>query len=213
MTPAVSRAVMTLAVSCLGQCRHEWALAMQGEFEAAREDGKPLSFALGCLAAAWRDLPAHEEGRFMIASHLLAFVLMVPTAALLLSSMLAGFPYSYLGAVEAQALLEASRGPAPLLSDANRSALPPLAALLVLLAGSHLRIAWLVLERDWTRVAAAAALAAAATVTLILFTTLVFSYCAAAPAHLAVLAIELGCLSALARWHSGSVVSSAEAPT
>lgn len=213
MNAALSRAVMALAVSCVGRRRREWGRAMEGEFEAAREDGKPLVFALGCLIAAWRELPAHEEGRFIIASHLLAFVLLVPTAALLASSILADFPFSYLGPPGAQSLLEATGAQKPLLSEANRSALPPLAALLALLAASHLRIAWLVLERDWARAAGAAAMAAAATVTLILFTTLTFAYSAAAPAQAAALAIELAAVSALARWHARSFDSAAEAPT
>jgi hypothetical protein len=205
MSALLSRAVMALAMSCISERRRDWALAMEVELEAAREDGKPLSFASGCLIAAWRELPTHEEGRFLIASHLLAFLLMIPIAALVASSMLADFPYSYLGS--------ASGGQGPVLSDGNRSALPSLAALLVLLAVSHLRIAWLVLERDWSRLAAATAMAAAATMSLILFTALVFAHSAAAPAQAALLAMELAAISALARWHARSFEGPPEAPT
>ncbi|HEX8215176.1 MAG TPA: hypothetical protein VF582_06855 [Allosphingosinicella sp.] len=200
MIAALSRAVMALAVSCLGDDRREWALAMEAEFEAAKEDGKPLAFALGCLVAAWRELPAHEEGRFMIASHVLAFVLILPTAALL-AGMAADFPVAQGGA---HGLLEAIGGREPLLSEANRSAVPALAALAALLAAAHVRIAWLVLERDWERIAAVGALAAAAMVTLVIFSVVVFAYFGFALGQAAALAVELAAISALARWHGRS---------
>jgi hypothetical protein len=205
--------LVAVAVRSLGHHRREWALAMEVEFEAASADGKPLTFALGCLAAAWRELPAHEEGRFTIASHALAFLLIIPTAALLLSSLLAGFPVSYLGQVGAGGWLELAGGQKPLFSDANRSAVPPLAVLVLLLAASHLRIAWLVLERDWERVAALGMLMAAATMALTIFTSLVFAYGASALAQAAMLATELAIISALARWHARSFGGPSEALT
>jgi hypothetical protein len=211
MMAAVARAVMAMAVRCLGDRRREWALAMEAEFEAAREDGKPLSFALGCLTAAWRELPAHEEGRFTIASHVLAFVLLIPTAALLVSSLVTDFPTSYLGRIEGFGLPDVIGGQEPLLNEATRSAVPSLAVLLVALAASHLRIAWLVLERDWARVAALGTLLAAATVTLIIFTGVVFASCAFPLTQAAALAIELASISALARWHARSFGGSPEA--
>ena len=202
MRAALARAVLAVAVSCLGDRRRDWALAMQEEYEAARADGNALSFAWGCLVAAWSELPRHEEGRFRIASHVLALVLLLPTAALLVTSMVSGFPYSY---------LEAVGGPEPLLSEGNLSAVPSLALLLVMLAASHLQLAWLVLERDWPRVAALGTLLAAATVTLLLFTALVFvSF--AIPLLLGVaLAIELTAIHALARWHGRPFAGAADA--
>ena len=149
MTASLSRALMSLAVRCLGHDRRDWGLAMQGEFEAASAEGKPLSFAWGCLAAACRELPAHEEGRFSIASHMLAFVVLLPTAALLVSSLIIAFPLSYLRRLDGFGLLDALGGQDPLLSEANLSVVPLLALLLAAIAATHLRIAWLVLERDW----------------------------------------------------------------
>jgi hypothetical protein len=213
MMAAVSRAVMAVAVSSLGNRRREWALAMQVEFEAARADGKPLIFALGCLAAAWRDLPAHEEGRFTIASHLLAFVLIIPTAALLASSVVADFPVSYLGQIGSGGWMDLSGGQTPLLSDGNRSAIPPLATLIVLLAGAHLRLAWLVLERAWERAAALGMLMAAATMALTIFTSIVFVYCASALTQALILTVELASIWALARRHARSLGGSSEALT
>ena len=54
MTAAISRAVMALAICCLGESRREWGLAMQAEFDEALADGKPFAFAIGCLLAAFR---------------------------------------------------------------------------------------------------------------------------------------------------------------
>ena len=203
MTAALSRAVLALAASCLGRHRQQWALAMQAELEAAREDGKPLVFALGCLFAAWRELPAHAEGRFILASHLLVFALLIPAAALPLWSLLTDFPYSPFGQFGAQAPL--------LLSDANRAAVPSLAALLAVLAAAHLRLAWLVLERDWARAGAVATLAAATTVTFLILLAVVFGGGSSAPRQAAWLAAELAAVAALARWHSRSFAGSAEA--
>ena len=212
MKAALARTAMTLAVNCLGNSRREWALAMQSEFEAAREDGKPLAFASGCLLAACRELPAHEEGRFAIASHLLAFVLAIPIAALLVSSLIGGFPLSFLAHTDALwPAMVAER--TPLLNDANLAAVPPRAALIAVLAAVHLRSAWLVLERDWTRVAAPAALAAAATTTLAIFTSVAFVQPGAALAQARILAAELIAVSALARWHERSFRGSPDAFT
>jgi hypothetical protein len=204
MTAAISRAVMALAASCLGEHRREWALAMQAEFEAASEDGKSLAFALGCLITAWRELPAHEEGRFVIASHVLACLLVVPAAALIVAGLLTGFPQSYLGQIGGDGLLQASGAQKALLNEANGSAVPSLASLMAFLAASHVRIAWLVLERDWARAASAGALIAASTVTLILFTIIVFDYYASALTQAVALGAELAAISALARWHGRS---------
>ena len=71
-----------------------------------------------------------------------------------------------------------------------------------MLAGSGLRIAWLVLERDWARVAAVGTLTAAATVALVIFTTVVFDQYASALIQAATLAVQLSAIAALARWHA-----------
>lgn len=212
MTAALSRAILALAVGCLGKRRREWALAMEAEFEAARDEGRPLGFAMGCLAAACRELPAHEEGRLAIASHAVALLLIIPTAGLLAFSIVADFPFSYLGPASVPGVADPAGGGAPVLSDANRSAVPSLAVLVVLIAAAHVRIAWLLLERDWMRVAAVGTLIAAATVTLIIVTFVVFDHYSAALTQSAALAIELIGISALARWHVRSLGGSPEAP-
>ncbi len=202
MMGVVPRAVMTLAVHCLGDRRREWAAAMQVEFEAAADDGRALAFAFGCLITAWRELPAHEEGRLAIASHVLAFLLVIPMAALLVSSILTGFPYSYFGYFGIQSLGELFGEQEPLLSNGNRSAVPSLAFLVLLLAWAKLRLAWLILERDWIRVAATGMLLASVTVTLVIFTGVVFDCYASALVQAPVLGIEFAAILALARWHA-----------
>ncbi|WBY09477.1 hypothetical protein PIB19_09315 [Sphingomonas sp. 7/4-4] len=93
----MSRAVMALAVCCLGESRREWSAAMQAEFETAVTEGKPLLFAIGCLAAAWREMLTREEGRFVLTNYALVLGLMIPMAALQIGCALLGLPYLYPG--------------------------------------------------------------------------------------------------------------------
>ncbi len=200
MTAALARLLMALAVHSLGDHRRQWALAIQVEFESAREDGKSLSFALGCLLAACRDLPAHESGRFAIASNLLAYIVIVPAAALMVASVLTGLPEAYFAHAGATGPLSADVSSGPELNEGNRFVLPSLALLLLLLAVLNLRIAWLALDRDWARVVGVAALSAATTATMIIVSAVAFFDHAAAIAHAGLLAIELAALLALGRW-------------
>jgi hypothetical protein len=195
MMAGVARALMAVAVHCLGDRRREWGQAMEAEFEAAADDRRPLTFALGCLGAAARQLPSHTEGRLAIASHLVALVVIVPAAALLLASVLAGFPTSFFEVVAGQA--------PPAVTEANQSAIPSLAVLVATLAALNLRLAWLALDRDWEGLRSVAAMSVAVTVTLLIFTAVVFADYVAAIAHAGVLAAELLAIVALARWHGG----------
>jgi len=200
MTGLVSRAVMALAARCHGDRRREWAMAMQGEFEFAAEDGHALGFAAGCLWSALREMPWHAEGRFALCSYVLALGLMVPIAAGLIVGVLFDFPYSYLQAQAASMPAVPGQSMA-FLHEANHAAVPSLALLLVFLGVGHLRIAWDMLERDWARVEVAAHANAAITVTLAVFTGLVFS--CASPLLLPALglALEIGAIALMARWY------------
>ena len=141
-----------MALCCLPPERREWALAMQGEFAAAAGDGKALSFSTGCLLAAWRELPAHPQGRLLVGRHALALGLLVPVSALLLSSALFGLA-----------------DPGHVLNDGNRSAAPVLWQLIAAIGAMRLGVAWAMLDRDWARVAALERLSAASVVALIIF--------------------------------------------
>lgn len=200
MTEVASRALMAVATRCLGGHRREWALAMEAEFEAAREGGAPLAFATGCLFAAWRELPTHGEGRFTLAGYALALLVAVPIAALIAAALLFDFPCSYLGPWNVR---EWPR--APLLNDGNRSAVPSLALLMTMLAASHLRIAWLVLDRDWARVAAAARLILALASALLIFTGVAFADFGSAFVQAAMSTVALAATAVLARLSPATV--------
>jgi hypothetical protein len=196
MTAALSRAVMSLAGRCLGTDRQEWALAMQAEFEAAAEDGKPLAFAIGCLIAAWREMVKQGEGRLALANYALALGLLIPMAVQQFEQAV-GFSM-FLGA----GIPARSAGQNPYLIWSQNSATPVLLVLWLLLGIAHLCLAWVLVEGDWPRVVKFGALIGAATITLSLFTGVLMLDPSPLIAQAGELAIELSALLASARWHS-----------
>lgn len=194
-------AIMSVAMCCLGESRRDWALAMQAEFQSAVDDGKALAFAAGCLAAALREMPVQAEGRFALANHALALGLLVPMAVLQLEC-LAGSPFLSLGERGLYSMLVPGSPQDAVLGHAYHSAIPALLILWLLLGAGHLRLAWLLLERDWTRVASVSALTVAASATLVIFTVVLFLDDTAAGAQALLLAIELSGIYVLAQWHS-----------
>jgi hypothetical protein len=175
MTAKLARAVMALTEACIGEHRREWARAMRGEFEIAREDGKPLLFAMGCLAGALRQMPSHAEGRFALTSHAVALGLL-PLAALLFAGTTSGFPFLPAGYTGISGWLTGSGDSLQmlLLTPWNRGFAPALVMLIWVLAAGHLLMPWFILERNWSRVGMLARINAAATVTLVLFTGALF---------------------------------------
>ena len=198
MITALSQSLMQLATCSLGRSRREWALAMQVEFEAATEDRRPLAFALGCLLAAWRELPRHSEGRFSLASHVIALGLLIPAAFLQFACAI-GLSTGQGGLFN---VLAPAGSENPLLASAQLGAMPALLLIWLMLGTCHLCLAWLLLERDWTRVAKAGALIAAGTLTLFLFMKLLLFDAGAVPLLLVALAaIETMFILALAQWN------------
>lgn len=202
MRAAVARAVMALAVCCLSESRREWSLAMQIEFETVVVEGKPLSFAIGCLAAAGREMLTREEGRFVLTSYALALCLMIPMAALQIGCAVLGLPYLYAGQGGLRGALLEGGSQEALLRGVYQAAVPSLSLLLLLLGLGHLRIAWAMLERDWSRVRRAGTLTLAAAATLIIFMGTLFLDSRQAVLQAAVLTIELATLSVVTRWHA-----------
>lgn len=202
MRATVSRALMALAACCLGESRREWAAAMQAEYEIAMTEGKSLSFASGCLVAAWRGMLTREEGRFTLTSYALALGVMIPMAAVQIGSALLGFPYLYPGEDGLSGALLVGAEHELLLRRIYQAAVPALALLLLLLGVGHLCIAWAILERDWVRVTRLASLTLAAATTLIIFMTVLFLDSSRALLQAAVLAVELGTVLMVARWHA-----------
>ncbi|TGX43486.1 hypothetical protein E5A74_09255 [Sphingomonas naasensis] len=203
---------MALAVCCFGESRREWARAMRAEFEAAAADGRPLLFALGCLAAAWRELLTREEGRFVLTSYALALGLMLPMAALQIGCAVLGLPYLYAGQNGLRGALLDGGTQELLLRGVYQAAVPSLSVLLLLVGVGHLRIAWAMLERDWSRVTRMGSLSLAAAATLILFMAALFLDGSQALLQAMILAIELATVSVVARWHAQLFPPRAEEP-
>jgi len=200
MMLAFSRALMALACHCLGEGRREWAQAMQGEFDVAIEDRRSLPFAIGCLWGALRELPLREEGRFVLTNYTLALCIMLPMAAVQIGCAVFSLPYLFAGHAGLQGTL--APGQAQLFGGAYRAAIPSLTILLLLSGAGQLRIAWLMLERDWSRVTSTGMAILAAVATLILFMGSVFLDAGQTVTQGAVLAIELAVLAGLSRWHA-----------
>ncbi len=97
MKAALSRAIMALAMCGMDESRREWSAAMRAEFDAAVPEGRSLSFATGCLVAAWREMLTREEGRYTLTNYALALGVMIPMAAVQIGSALFGLPYLYPG--------------------------------------------------------------------------------------------------------------------
>jgi hypothetical protein len=200
MMPAFSRALMTLACQCLGEGRRAWAQAMQAEFDIAVEDGRALSFAAGCLIGALRQMPMQEEGRFVLTNYTLALAVMVPIAAIEISAAMFGLPHLFGGLRDPGAGMTFAQK--LIIGGAFRVVAPSLTLLLLLCGGAQLRLAWLMLERDWTRATSTGVANLAAITTLILFMGCMFLDVGQAVTLAAVLGIELALIAGLGRWHA-----------
>jgi hypothetical protein len=192
--------MMTQAVRCLGESRREWSAAMEAEFAIAVIEGKPLTFAAGCLAAAWRDMLSREDGRFTLTSHAVALGLMVPMAAIQIGCALFGFPFLYPGTEGLAGALLLGGDHLDLVRDFYQAAVPPLGLLLIALGLGHLCIAWAMLDCDWARVRRIGTFTLAVATTLILFMSALFLDSSRALLQVGVLTIELAIVWLLARW-------------
>ncbi len=202
MRVAVSRAVMALAVCCLDEGRREWSAAMLAEFETAVAEGKPLRFAAGCLAAAWREMLTRDNGRFVLTNYALVLGVMIPMAALQIGCALLGLPYLYPGRHGLSGALLEGGTHEVLLRSVYQAAIPSLALLQLLIGLGHLRIAWVMLNRDWAGATRSGMQMVAAAATLILFMSVLFLNSTQALLQGAVLAVELATVSMVARWHA-----------
>jgi hypothetical protein len=196
--------MMTIATACLGERRRNWALAMQAEFELGVEDGRKMAFAAGCLMTAWREMHKHAEGRLTLASYTLGLGLFVPMAAMHFARVL---DFLVVGTAVPGGALLAGASANPVLGWAQVGAIPALILLWTSLGVGHLCLAWLLLDRDWSRLLKAGAAIGAATVTLFLLVTVLLLDATALISHVAQLAIEFIILAAAARWHSRLVAS------
>jgi hypothetical protein len=204
MKTFLSRAIMAFAICCMDESRREWSLAMQAEFETAVREGGSISFATGCLVAAWREMLTRREGHFTLTSYALVLGLMIPMAALQIGCAILGLPYLYPGQDGLSgALLMGGESEAHLRS-VYQAAVPIVALLLLLLGLGHLCIAWAMLERDWARVSRIGMLTLAAAATLVIFMSTLFIDSSQAFLQSAVLVVELTTVWMVARWHAHS---------
>ena len=201
MTGALARTVMALATCCLGESRREWALAMRAEFDVAVADGRPLAFATGCLAAAWREMPSHAEGRLVLANYALALGLLIPMAVLQFALAL-GFSSLFAGGEPTSGVLLAGATQNPYFAWTQLDAVPCLLVLWLLLGLGHLRLAWVLVDRDWARVASVGALIGAILATLLIVMGALLLDVTFVILQAAAVAIELTALAAAARRHA-----------
>lgn len=198
MTLALSRALMSLASRSLGSDRRAWGMAMEVEFDEAVDDGKPLTFAFGCLIAAWREIGKHSEGRLTLANYALAVGLLIPMAALHFQQAGAflsppnGAPFDMPGA---------GAGLNSYLIWSQASATPILLIMWLLLGVTHLCLAWLLVEWDWIRVVKCGTLIGAAMITLSLFTGILMLDMSPLFVPIAELAMEFAAIGTMFRWH------------
>lgn len=198
MTPAVSRALLSLASRSLGSDRRTWAMAMEAEFEAAVEDRRPLLFALGCLLAAWREIGKHSEGRLILANYALALGLLIPMAALQFQQAV-GFLSSAGGTPFA--IPSDGDGPNLYLIWSQNSAIPILLITWLLLGMAHLFLAWMLVEGDWPRIVKCGTLIGASMITLSLFMGVLMLDLSSLKTQVVELAIEFVAVVSMSRWH------------
>ena len=211
MRAPVARALMVMATGCLGESRREWAVAMQAEFEAAAAEGRAMPFALGCLAAAGRQMLWREEGHFILTSYALALGLLLPMAAVQIGCALLGLPYLYADAGLPVVLLKGGAGD-PVLKSVFLGGVPSFTLMLLVMGAGHLRLAWVILERDWTRALRVSIAMAAAAMTLVLVMSACFIDASRALLQSGVLAIELATVAMAARWHGQFSPAATEHP-
>ena len=201
MRAPVSRALMAVAIRCLGQSRREWALAMRAEFEVAVVEGRAFAFAAGCLVAAWREMPKHAEGRLVLSNYALAVGVLIPMAVLQFALALA-FSSVFAGGQASNGVLLAGLSQNPLLGPSQADAAPCVLALCLLIGVGHLRLAWVLVELDWARVAKAGALIGAALTTLLIFTAALDFDAKFATLEAAAMAVEFFAIVGAARRHA-----------
>lgn len=199
MSDTIARWMMALAICWLGDARRDWAEAMRAEYFEATDAGEALAFAAGCLSSAARTMLAEAEGRFAVATHVLAVGVLVPMAGLLLVSAALGFPYLAFEAVGAGEL--GSGWPHVAVNAGNRNGVPLLALLTGVIGIGHVAVAWALLERDWERVARFGRIGAAMLVTMVAFSGVLFLYDPCALPQLAVVSVELALLWMAVHWH------------
>ena len=201
MRVKLSRALVGLAARLLGPRRRSWGEAMRVELETAIDDGRPFTFAAGCLVAAARQLPTYAEGRFAMAAHALALGLIVPLGAVSLWAGVLGYPYLSFGNIGLSGFIAGRSEQIPLLTYGEWGLAPALTLVVLLHAVGQLLLAWFLLDRDWTRVEAFGRFLAATLTTLLIVTSLLAVIDTSMFLVVAALVTETLAVLALGWWH------------
>lgn len=200
MSGEVPHLIMALAERCMPVDRLDWGRAMRAELDEAVRGGRPMTFALGCLAAAVLEMPRHHAGRFAIARHALSLGMIVPIAVFHLGCALSGARLM-LSSSDAYAAGLAAGGPAGrAVAEAYLAAAPALTALLLLLGLAHLGIAWVMLDGRWRRAGGLWLVAAGLAAAIVAIITAIGPDLRGSVIQLAALAIELVAIPALMMW-------------
>jgi hypothetical protein len=201
MRARLAQMILTLAAHTLGERNAVWAQAMRAELDTAIDDHGALRFASGCLLAAWRELPRLSDGRLVLASNALAIGLIVPLAALWLWIGVLGFPYLAFGDIGFWDFLVGRSEQIPMLLVGEWALAPALTLVILLQSAGQLLLAWFLLERNWTRVAAVARFNAATLTSLVIVTGMLGVTGIGILLGIAVLITETLAVLALAWWH------------
>ncbi|MEH3159671.1 MAG: hypothetical protein PGN08_12520 [Sphingomonas taxi] len=201
MTMLLSRAIMTLAKACMGDDRRDWSLAMQAEYEVAAADGQALSFASGCLLAAWRQMLMSAQGRFTMTNYAIALGIMIPMAALQIGCAVFGLPYLYPGQHGLAGAMLVGGSHEALLRSIYLGAVPSLALIQMVTGIGHVRLAWLLVERDWPGALRSALWTLAGAMALVIVMGVLFLDSRQALMQGAVVGIELAILAVITGRH------------
>ncbi len=201
MTMRLSGAIMAIATACMGDDRREWAAAMTAEYHVAAAEGQALSFAAGCMMAAGRGLVTSAHGRFLLTNYALALGIMLPMAALQIGCAVFGLPYLYPGHHGLSgALIEGmSSG---WMHGFYQSAGSVLALLQLVIGIAHLRLAWVLLDRNWENALRWAARTMAISSTLTLFMCALFIDVGQAAIMGGITGLEFAILLIVSGWHA-----------
>ncbi|WP_230482046.1 hypothetical protein [Sphingomonas sp. Leaf21] len=201
MTTPVSRAIMALATAWMGDHRRSWSLAMQAEYAVAAEDGRALSFAIGCLLAAGREMVASAQGRLRLGGYALAVAVMLPMATLQIGCALLGFPFLFPGEHGLPSAMLVGGAHEDLLRGVYQGAVPSLALIQLATGIGHARLACLAVERDWSAAFRWSVWTLSAMIALVLLMTVLFLDSRQAVMQVAIVGLELAILAMLARRH------------
>ena len=202
MIAILSRLIVRLATAWLRDRRPDWADAMAREADVAIAHGAGLSFAAGCLVTAARDALASAQGRFVVTNYAFAIGLLLPMAAVQIGCALFDLPYLYPGGRGLPGAVMEGAVHEPLLRGIYQAAVPSLAVTQLVAGAGHVRLAWALLERDWSGAVRWGLRTLAAASTLVVFMIVLFLDTTQALVQGGVLVIELIILALVMRRHA-----------